>query len=294
MRNILFSLLSIFLTHTLLAQSNFSETFFGFPHNIHIFIPSHTCVDNEMQSGLTYKSYLGKLSVIRTYYADLNVNIHKTGNNEGVNRKHVTGLGIYNDREGDFFNKIRVMGRYGLHLPLKKNLYFSSGVSLHWVNYNFHTPSSSISGSDFSWAGTISCSLYSEDFSLGVSVNDFNNPTLRPIAYEFLLRRFITTYAIKKLKINDQTELKGAGRFHFYSGTDPAGILQLGLVFRELAGVSALYYTTKGIGVMFDLQNIKLLKNYVHLSFAYLVPGRNVYPAASQYELNLMYSIIHD
>jgi hypothetical protein len=292
MRNILFSLFILsFTLNTASAQSNFSESFYAFPHNIHIYIPSDACSDKDLQSALAYKAYIGKLSVLRTYYADINVNLTPLRDSVQVRKKHVVGLGFYNDREGDFFSKARIMGRYSLHLPLQKDLFFSAGTAIHWINYNFHTSLSGVSGSDYSWAGSISCSLYSPGFSLGAAVNDFNNPRLTPISYDFIVRRFFTFYGEKSLSLNSRTKLKGAGRYNWNTANRSTGILQLGFVFSEIAGVNAFYYTGKGKGLTFDLNGIRLFQNYLDFSLAYLIPDSDVYPAASQYELNILWFI---
>lgn len=277
-------------------QSNFSESFIHFPMNIQLHSPSHVCLDNDFQSNFVYRSYFGRYSVIRTYYADANVNLGKKQNEAvvAVNKKHILGVGIYNDREGEYFNKVRAIVRYAVHIPLKEDLFLAGGVALHMINYNFDASSSGASGSSFTWAGHMSTTLYSPTFRLGASLNDFNNPTIRPISYTFLINRYVNLYGEKVFDLGPKTQIRGAARCNWILGISSSYILQAGFVLSNTVGVSAFHYTGNGSGLILDLYKIKLYKNYFDFSLTYLMPQSNVYPVANQYELNLHYYITRE
>lgn len=273
-----------------LAQSNFSESFFYFPKNIHLYVPSAACLGNVLQSDFAYKTYIGKLSIINTSYADLNVDLRGNRGKLSENR-HILGLGFYNDREGDFFNKTRVMARYSMHLPLREDLYLSVGSAFHLINYSFHASGSGASGSAINWAGSLSATLHASSFNVSVSFNDFNNPKIRPINYNFNIYRYITMYGEKSFDLNENTQIKGASRCNLTIGSPSSYLFQLGLVLSNVVGVNSFYYVNKGWGVAFDINKIKLYKSQLNFSLAYMLPKHNAYPATNQYELNLSYCI---
>lgn len=291
MRNLNIYFLAFALSlHLAFSQSNFSESFFYFPKNIHLYVPSSACLDNALQSDFAYKTYIGKLSVIRTAYADLNFDLKKKGSNSSSNRQ-ILGLGVYSDREGEFFNKTRAMARYALHLPINEDLFLSMGSAFHLINYSFHASGSGATGSAINWAGSLSSTLYGPSFNLSAAFNDFNNPKIRPINYNFNIYRYITLYGEKSFDLNENTQIKGATRCNLILGNSNSYWFQLGLVLSKVVGVNSFYYVDKGWGLAFDIHKIRLYKSQLNFSLAYMLPKRNVYPAANQYELNLSYCI---
>lgn len=271
------------------AQDNFSESFFDFNKNIQLHMPSIACAENDLEGNVAYRTYAGKLSIIRSYYADLNFNLRKKESSSSEHSKHVIGLGFYNDREGDYFTKARVLSRYAVHIPLSEDLFFSGGVSFHLINYNFNASGSGASGSSWTWSSGVSTTIYSSSFRLGFSFNDLNSPTIRPISYNFIIPRYYTFYGEKSQLISENIKIKGGGRYNWIPKTTSNYILQLGLVFSNTVGISGLYYAKKGTGLAFDLNKIKLYNGFADISFAYLMPSHNVNPAVSQYEINLRF-----
>lgn len=272
------------------AQSNFSESFIDVPKNIQVYVPSGACIDKDLQSDFIYKTYVGKLSIIRTYYADLNINLTKNKDSD-TQVKHVVGAGLYNDREGDIFNKTRIISRYAAHLPLRENLFLSLGTAFHLVNYNFHPSGSGASGSDLNWTGSFSTMLYASNFKLAISLNDFNNPIVTPINYTFNIYRYITLYGEKLFDLNQNTQFKCSARCNSFFGKPNTYILHGGLVLSKIVGVNGFYYATKGYGFTFDINSIKINKSNLDFSLAYQIPQKQVAPAANQYEVNLRYCI---
>lgn len=273
----------------LMAQDNFSESFFSFPKNMQLHMPSNACAESDMEGNLVFRTYTGKLSVIRSYYADANFNLSKKKNATSGHAKHVFGLGFYNDREGDFFTKARILSRYAVHVPLSEKLYLSGGASFHLINYNFNASGSGASGSAWTWSVGAGTTLYAPSFKLGVSFNDLNSPTVRPISYAFTIPRYATIFGEKSHEITTNIKAKGAGRCQWKAEVPATYIAQLGLVFSNTVAVSGLYYVKKGTGIVMELERVKLNNGFADFSFAYLLPAQNVNPAVSQYELNLRF-----
>jgi len=272
------------------GQDNFSESFLYTPKNIQVYIPAFAGLDNKLQSNLIYKTYVGKLSIIRTQYADLNWNIRKV--EEGGRRiaQHVVGGGFYSDREGDFFNKTRILSRYALHIPISETLFLSAGISVHAINYSFHASGTGTSGSDIQLSGNLGTALSSSTFKLGASMSDFNNPEIRPINYAYVIYRYSTFYVEKTIPVGANTFLRGGGRYNQVWGHSASFLAQLGLLFSRAIGLSSFYYLDKGWGLALEVNQIKINEeNQFDLSFAYQIPSQNQNPPANQYEINLQY-----
>lgn len=275
----------------LLAQDNISESFIFNSKNISIHNPSLSCRDSDLTGNLAYRSFTGKFSVIRTYFADVNYAFIKPKKNKKSGIRQISGLGLYNDREGEFFSKIRVMTRYAIHVPLSPKFFFSSGANFHLINYNFNVSGAGASGSDWAWSTGFGLSLFSSDFCISASVNDVNNPTVAPVAFEFSIPRYAMLFAEKKFQLNEQFDLKTAARYSFNSQTPNGYFLEFGLGLPHNIAVSALHYNLRGSGAAVALNNIKVNNGLADFSLAYLAPGKGVVPAVPDYELNLRFYI---
>jgi hypothetical protein len=253
-------------------------------------VPSNTCLENTLESNLTYRTYVGKLSLINTYYADVNLNIQKFMNKKST-KKHIVGLGLYNDKEGNFFNKTRILGRYSFHIPLKDSIYLSVGVALHVINYNFHSTGSGALGADYSWSGNSSTTLYGSSWNISASYNDFNNPVLRPINYEFRLPHYLTIFGEKTFDVNYNTQWKSSGKINFTNKSKSSYVLQTGVVLSSMVGLNSFYYAHKGWGFAVDINKIKLYKSKLDFSVAYFIPKRLGNPPVNQFEFNLKFTL---
>lgn len=270
--------------------NDFAESFFYFPKNTFTLIPSYAGIGSDLQANLAYRSYFGQLSAVSTYLADINYNVQKKTKAFPDFNKHIIGGGFYNEREGDFFNRQRVLLRYAWHKRLDDNLHFAAGTSFHLLNYVFKSSSAGSQGSAFAWSGNIGASIYNEHFRLGISINDFNNPTIRPVDYTFVLYRYYTIHAEKTLLLNHQTQLRGSLRTNIVPEGLNTGILHLGITFAEKLGFNSFAHTNQGWGLAVDLNKIELGNSWLDLSFAYKMPyakGRGI--PGNAYEINMGY-----
>jgi hypothetical protein len=286
---LLFSFICL-LNGRIVAQTNFSDAFYNITKSNHLLIPSNTCIENNFQLDFAYRTYLGKLSIIKSYYSDVNFNLRKQKQKSGSKfSKHILGFGVYKDEEGAFFSKIRLSSNYALHKKLNSKLSWATGAKVYFVNYTFDASSTGASGSDGTFTGCVSSSLYTSTFKFGVSINDFNNSTLRPISYDFTLNRFLTFYGEKTFDVDQSTEFKVASRFNYISEQRNSAILQGGFVFSKVASASAFYYYNKGWGLIFDIQRIEFSDTKLDCSFSVLLPNQHTQPNMNQIEINLHY-----
>lgn len=268
------------------APSDFGEVFYFFPKNNFILIPSHMGIDTDGQAQATYKSYFGQLSTIRSYWADASYNIAAKTHTD----KHFIGLGFLDDKEGEFFNKNRVIGKYAYHMDISSQWHLSGAAALNAINYSFKSSSAGSNGSDIAWSGTLSISLYTSKFKLGIATNDFNSPSVQPVDYKFRLYRFYCLHIEKNQRIGAKTVLTGSMRSNVVPKGVSTAMLHLGISLDERVGVHGFAHNTQGWGWAFDLGKIKLNEGWFDLSFAYKIPySKGQHLPYNNYEINLAY-----
>lgn len=278
-----------FAPFTGFAQDNYSESFFNVSKNAFIHIPSNACLNNDFQLKANYKSYFGKLSIIKTYFADVNIKLSKKTENELKSHKHVLGLGFYSDKEGEYFTKSRILFRYAHSLPLSTKYRIAGGGAFHLLNYSFDGTGAGANGSDWTYAASISSTIFSKNNIIAISFNDFNSPTIQPIVYEFTINPYMNVYAEKKINLGLETQLKAVARLNSIRGGKSSIFTQLGLIFSKSIGANVFYYSNIGYGATFDINNILLYENNMDFSFAYLIPKEGILPPVNQYEISILY-----
>jgi len=294
MRKILFFCLGF--ANTTLAQTNeFSESFIFFPKNMSINLPSYCGIDADVQGNIAYRSYLGQLSAIRTYVADFNYNVQKKSKTFPDFNKHIVGAGIYSDREGDFINRNRLFLRYVWHTRISESFHLSGGTSLHVINYIFKASSAGASGSDFAWSGNVSTALYSSTFRLGVSVNDFNQPSLTPIDVPSIVYRYYTIHSEKKISLGANTQFIASARTNIIPEGYSTLMAHLGISFQEKIGLHGFAHNNQGWGIAIDLNHLEVDDSFFDVSFAYRIPYSFGYRIPySAFEVNLGYYLARE
>lgn len=271
------------------AQDNYSESFFNVSKNAFIHIPSNACLNNDFQISANYKTYFGKLSVIKTYFADANIKLYRKTENELKSHKHVLGLGFYSDKEGEYFTKSRILFRYAQSLPLSTKYRISAGGAFHLLNYSFDGMGTGTNGSDWTYSASMSTTIFSKNNIVAISFNDFNSPTIQPIVYEFTISPYMNVYAEKKMNLGLETQLKAVARLNSIRGGKSSIFTQLGFVFSKSIGTNVFYYSNIGYGATVDINNISLYEKSMDFSFAYLIPQEGILPPVNQYEISILY-----
>jgi hypothetical protein len=222
--------------------------------------------------------------------ADMSYNVQNSKKGFPIYDKHMLGGGFYSQKEGEFFDRNRVFFHYTWHTRLTDELSLSAGTSLHIINYVFKSSSAGSSGSAFSWSGNIGAAIYTSSFQLGISANDFNSPSIRPVDYAFVLYPYYVVHAEKKLQIGAQTELTGSVRAIAVPKGLSSGMCHLGIIMAEKVGVHGFLYSIQGWGIALDLPHLEINDSWLDLSFAYKMPYPNsTRPPYSLYEINVGY-----
>lgn len=255
------------------AQTNeYAEAFIFFPKNVSTCLPAYAGADADAQGNVMYRSYFGQLAAIRTYMADFNYNVQKKKKFFPDFNKHIVGAGFYSDREGDFINRNRLVLRYVWHTRLSESLSLSGGASLHTINYVFKASSAGASGSDFAWSGNFSTALYTSTFKIGISINDFNQPSLTPLDVPSIVYRFYTLHSEKKIDLGLNSRLLISARAHYIPQGYSTLIAHAGILLREQIGFHGFAHSHQGWGVALDFPSIEASSGLFDISLAYRIP----------------------
>lgn len=272
------------------TTNDFAESFYFFPKNTWLLIPSYSGIGNDGQLTAGYKSYIGPLAAIRAYTANVSYNIQKGKNEFPLHTKHILGAGFYSEKEGEFFDRSRVFLHYAWHKTLSNRWTLSAGAAVHVINYTFKSSSAGSNGSAFTWSGNIGASVYTSTFKLGISVNDFNRPQIRPVDYTFILYRYTTFHIEKSVSIGPTVVLTASGRGNWVAEGYSTGMAHMGITLSENVGIHGFMHTTQGWGAAFDLPHIPIGDTWLDVSFAYKLPYPNsTKPPYSLYEINVGY-----
>ncbi len=292
MRNFLF--FCLLWSNILPAQTNdFSESFLYFPQNMSIILPAYGGIGSDVQANFVYRSYLGPLSAIRVYAANVDYNLQKKDKLFPAHAKHSVGGGFYSSREGDFINRNRILFRYVWHIRLTESLHLSGGAAFHVINYVFKASSAGANGSDFAWSGNIGVALYSSSFRFGFAANDFNRPSLTPLDVPSVVYRYYTVHAEKSVELGLQTKLKGSVRANLVPHGYSSLAASLGLLYLDKLGISGFVHNTQGWGLAFELDKLEMGNSWLDLSFAYRFPYSNGYRIPyNSFEINVGYYLL--
>lgn len=288
-KSIIYYLLIVWSTITC-AQDTYYSAFLNPKDHINIFNNSFNNNGIKLDAQINYRTYIGKLAVIRSQYAGINYKFKK--NIDSIpSLNHNFGVGIYSDKEGDFFSRNRLFLNYSLQLPLNNKWYISGGFSEHIINYSFSASGSGASGSEWAVSHQIAASINHSNFKAGISVNDFNNTTITPISYSFTISRFYTTYMALQIPLKNY-------KINFYNKNTNSATQEtltcLGTGFTLPQNISIAYYYTLHKGSLFNFSIDKLEispKNIFAFSINYFQPQESVIPNANSAELCLKYFI---
>lgn len=170
----------------------------------HFLANSGAQIASMYQSGtssahIMYQSNIGLLSDIKDFYGDVVFD---------VNNKHHIGLQVYQHQLTSLFTRSKAFGLYAVTVDLSPTIRWTTGVRLGAANIFFGASGASNGGSDWAFDGTISSSIKSERWSLGLGLQQLTQPTLQPIFYEFQLKRYLEGIATRLFDLTPNVQYR--------------------------------------------------------------------------------------
>jgi hypothetical protein len=213
---------------------------------------------------------LGNFNNVSTYYFNGNVRIFPKQKLNGP--FSVTGILLYNDREGKYLNRTRCYLLYAWHANLTGNMKFSAGFAIGGMNYSVKGTALSGDGSDIKADGSIGMSIYNPTFQTGISIGQIFNSEVQPLEEITVLHPFLNLTAEKKFLINSKLVIVPSTsiRILFENKTSLADA-NLSFLIRNKLFISSGIYNNNKINLCLGINNLLILggKMNIHISYGY-------------------------
>lgn len=142
---------------------------------------------------LNYKNRTGALSDIKDFYIDACLPLK-------TNQR--AGLKAYSEQETSLFTKNKIDLFYAYTINFKNEVALSIGAQGGLANITFSPSAASAGGAAFAPDLSVSGVLKIKNFKLGLSAKQIPQAHIRPILYEFVLRRYYEGYSSYKFKLD--------------------------------------------------------------------------------------------
>lgn len=162
--------------------------------------------------------------------------------------KESRALGAYftNEKTTDFFSRTRLYLAYQEQIELSRQSTLTAGIRLGAVNFVMEPVGFTSGGSDWGMDLSAGIELNSNNFKLGVVGNQLTNTTLRPILFEFELKRFFELYAQHHFDLTPKISYKPELRARLNILND-LFILSNVITYNEQYGINLSWSITEGV-----------------------------------------------
>ncbi len=144
-----------------------------------------------------------------------------------LKEKHLLGGFVMTENESDFLRKTRYYGTYGLKIQINKNINIISGIMIGVASYQFNATGNGAGGSDTKIDGSVGVALESEKLSFGIQVFQIPQSHLKPLIYNYILRRYATILGRYNQELSDNLNLIYLLESRWYKDRNNIGRLSL-------------------------------------------------------------------
>lgn len=252
--------------------------------------PANTEDGSSINGSLHHKSFLGPLSVIKTYLGNINFRLSESS---------YVGLQFNSEQEGKFFNRDRFYLLYSSGIELNKKAKLNAGLKIGMVNYSFGASSGSAGGSNSAFDVSFGALYKTENFFFGLSGHQLPNVKVKPIDFSFDLPHYAELNTGIQLKIVSELSYNPSLRIR-YSGALDQSILMHSHILRHfkqrwIMGIHHLFNLgiSPTIGYSFYMKKPGSL---LDVQFSYFVRTSNsvrTNQLTNQYEIGIAYKLFH-
>jgi type IX secretion system PorP/SprF family membrane protein len=276
----------LMLQHCSLAQISFSfpDYFDQFYNNYYLLNTANSDTTYKIAAMASNKAQTGLFQGVNKLYMDIDLRIPSR------NRIfHFVGIQAINNREGDFINKNRFLGRYSSHIKISERASLSAGISIGFVNYAFNTSQSGTGGSDWAPDGNGGIWYLRKKLSIGLSAQQVFNQKIRPVGQTFSLDNYYNLTARYSITISPFVTLNT----HFYSKWQKiqpeyfalASLFEVQEKFD--AGVS--YNYRRGLSAVAGIKRLGIGRSRFSFYFSYFVGTSKIKVSDNAFELFLSF-----
>lgn len=169
--------------------------------------PTPLLIDHKGELNVLYQGRTGP-------YSDVN-SMHFSGSYTFATR-HLAGFYVATENESEFLRKARYYAKYALSLQLSEKTKLVSGVMMGVVTYQFVSASANTGGSDNKWDASLGLGLLSGRFSCFASMQQVPESRLRPLIYDYALRRYYVAGARYTFRTSEHLETVAMAESRFF------------------------------------------------------------------------------
>lgn len=272
----LFCLFFAGLTFSLKAQdgSLVPALFDQFFNNYYLVNPANDDSTSSLKIRLGNRSLTGLFSGVNRIYFDADLSIKS----KRYARVQSIGIQAINNREGEFFSKSRLYGRYSWQLKVSPGAVLSVGASIGFVNYAFRASSASPGGSSMVLDGNTGFWYLRKRFKAGLSMQQMFQGKLQPVNQSFTLNRFYNLNIAKFFPISPYLNLTTHLYSRFQNNEQEPVTIELASVFEIQRKVEAgfNYRHKNGISFLGGIKAIKIGSLYMSFMASYMASMRDI------------------
>lgn len=279
-------ILALIVQHYSGAQNSFSfsDYFDQFFNNYYLLNPANQDSTYRLNLAAADKAQTGLFRGVNQIYLDADLRI-----NPEKEVFHFIGIQAINNREGEFINKNRLVGRYSWRARISQQSSLSAGIALGFVNYAFNTSQSGTGGADLQPDGSAGVWYLRKRISMGFSIQQLFNQPIRPVNQTFILARFYNLNFNYFIPISPYVNF----RSHFYSKIhkdQPFSLSLAGLLeFQDKLEAGINYRIRRGISYIAGIKKIKISNSFFSFYFSYNSGNRIVNVSDNALEFFIRY-----
>jgi len=258
----------------LIAQSgeNAPAIYDQFFNNYYLVNPASHESDEKLAIRLGNRTLTGLFKGVNRFYADGNLTL--TSKNE--NQRHSIGVLAMNNRDGEYFQRNRIYGRYSLQTRLTEYATLSAGISIGMVNYTFGGSVASAGGSSAAPDANVGLWYLREKLKLGASYQQIFSPQVQPLAQLFTLNPYLNVNGIYRIDFSPNVFLNTHAYWKYETSMPFYGELAPLLVFYEWLEMGVNFKYDRGIAALLGLPKIPIGTAKIYLMASYLISTRKL------------------
>jgi type IX secretion system PorP/SprF family membrane protein len=278
--------LLLLVPRVILAQFtfSFSDYFDQFYNNYYLLNPANSDSTYKIAANVSNKTQTGLFQGVNKIYMD--VDLRLSGRRDISN---FLGIQVVNNKEGEFINKSRLVGRYSFRAKISYRSSLSAGVSLGFVNYAFNTSQSGTGGSAWAPDGNAGIWYLRKKLSVGFSMQQIFSQTLHPVNQTY----FLTNYYIITAKYCLQLSRSLTINNHFYSKFQKDQSMYFVLAslfeFQEKFDAGVSYSYRRGLSYVVGVKKLGIGKSRFSFYFSYFVGASKINVNDNAFELLVSY-----
>ncbi|MBY0425068.1 MAG: type IX secretion system membrane protein PorP/SprF [Cytophagales bacterium] len=275
-----------FLSFMGLATPSFAQTGDNSPivydqyfKNLYLVNPSSSDFSGKQQvaASVGNRTLTGLFEGVNRIYADFDFSAKAgSGNKRKVSRNfHRLGLQWLNNRDGEYFQRNRIYGRYSWQMALSKNSSISVGVAVGVVNYAVASSSASGGGAATSPDANLGIWYMRKYAQLGVSFQQIFNNSLSPINQPIPLAQYFNFNGNLRTDLGRNSYLSTFAMVRYQNEMPFYGELASFLTIYKHFETGVNYRHGRGLAMLLGVQSVNIGIGELRFMASYLISTRN-------------------